>query len=286
MWNDSFITQINNFIQIFYGKPFFWGDIINGTTVSILLFAVFTLAATIVLIVNGTACGEIKLSRTLKGLRSFIARFGVIQKGNFVHFNKICMSKMPRTVKKYCARFVFNPTTQNQANLKRSLTKTAKRSCTNAFIAYMVIFGLGAILAIATISLETIYLDSNNLFLAVSLFYGTMILVAMALQMYFIGNKYTNVDLQVYTEIVSRYLRDEDAQKVTQKISVKTKESEVDSIDELRRIVFGLIESGASKELLTMFRDGLVNIAATEYNGASDQLRLENIVSSINSYIA
>lgn len=286
MWNDSIFNQFENFVGIFYGESFYWGDIINGTIVSMLLFAMFTLSAIIAMIVNGTASAEIKMGKSLKRIKGFAARFGVIQKGNFVHFNKMCLSKMPVSVKKSCIRFLFNPSTQNQAEFKRSLVRTADRSCTNAFIGYIVVFGLGAIMAIVTLGLETFYLEGNNLFLAISLFYGTTMLIAMALQMYFIGNKYKNVDIQIYTEVVSRFISEQDTMKIVQKAENKVKEGVVDSIDELRRIVYGLIESGASKQLLTMFRDGLVSVAANNYNGVADQLRIENIVSRINSYIA
>lgn len=286
MWNDSIFNQFENFVGIFYGESFYWGDIINGTIVSMLLFAIFTLSAIIAMIVNGTASAEIKMGKSLKRIKGFAARFGVIQKGNFVHFNKICLSKMPASAKKSCIRFLFNPSTQNQAEFKRSLARTADRSCTNAFIGYIVVFGLGAIMAIVTLGLETFYLEGNNLFLAISLFYGTTMLIAMALQMYFIGNKYKNVDIQIYTEVVSRFISEQDTMKIVQKAENKAKEGVVDSIDELRRIVYGLIESGASKQLLTMFRDGLVSVAANNYNGVADQLRIENIVSRINSYIA
>ena len=63
-------------------------------------------------------------------------------------------------------------------------------------------------------------------------------------------------------------------------------EKPVDSIDELRRVVLGLIESGASKELLELFKDGLMSVASTNYNSTADQLRLENLVTRINNYIA
>lgn len=285
MWND-FLTQFDGFVGIFRGEGFYWGDIINGTMVSILLFAIFTLSAIIAMIVNGTASAEVKMGRTFKRIKGFASRFGVIQRGNFVHFNKICLSKMPVKAKKACVKFLFNPSIQNQVAFKNSLEKAADRSCTNAFIGYIAVFGIGAVLAIVTLALETILLDGNNLLLAISLFYGTTILIAMALQMYFLGNKYNNIDIQIYSEIVSRFVKDETATKIIEKAQDKTKQNAIDSIDELRRIVYGLIESGASKQLLTMFRDGLVSVAANDYNGAADQLRIENIVSRINSYIA
>ena len=57
--------------------------------------------------------------------------------------------------------------------------------------------------------LETFFLEGNNLFLAVSIFYGASILIAMALQMYYLSNKYKNVDIQIYSEIASRCVKDE-----------------------------------------------------------------------------
>lgn len=286
MWNDSFLLQIENFVAIFNGKNIYWGDIVNGTIVSIFIFALFTISGLVAMIVNGTASGEVKMGRALKKLKGFAARYGVIQKGNFVHFNKICLSKMPKMVKKACIRFLFNPNTQNQVDFKSCLVKASDRSCTNGLIAYISIFGVGAALAIATLALETFYLEGNNLFLAVGLFYGAVLLIIMALQMYFLANKYKNVDMQIYTEVVSRFVKEENINANIQKAQSKTKEVVVDSIDELRRIVFGLIESGASKQLLELFRDGLMSVAAQNYNSSADQLRLENIVSKINSYIA
>ena len=286
MWYDTFMFQLENFINIFKGEEFYWGDIINGVTVSILLFTLFTISAIVTLIVNGTTCSEIMLAKTLRRIQGFVARFGIIQKGNFIHFNKICVKSMPKSVRKSCIKFIFNPTSENQVNFKRSLTKTADRSCTNAFIAYISVFGICAALAIATIALETFFLEGNNLFVAISLFYGASILIALALQMYFIGNKYKNVDIQIYAEVVSRYIKDDDSVKIVEKVQNKVQNKPIDSIDELRRIVYGLIESGASKELLSLFKDGLMSVAATNYNSTADQLRLENIVSRINNYIA
>lgn len=286
MWYDSFLLQLENFASVFTGKEFNWSDIVNGATVAVLLFAIFTISAIIAMIVNGTACSEIRLARTLRRIKGFVARFGVIQKGNFIHFNKICASKMPKLVKKSCVRYIFNPTSENQADLKRNLIRTADRSCTNAFIAYISVFGVGAIFAIVTIALETFFLDGNNLFLAVSIFYGASILIAMALQMYYLSNKYKNVDIQIYSEIASRCVKDEIADKVVEKSQNIASNKVIDSIDELRRIVYGLIESGASKELLGLFKDGLMSVAATSYNSTADQLRLENIITRINNYIA
>lgn len=286
MWYDIFLGQLESFADAFGGKQFFWGDIVNGTTMSILIFAMFTIAATVALIVNGTNCSEVKMGRTLKAIKAFTSRFGVIQKGNFSHFNKMCISKMPYSTKKSCIRFIFNPSTDNQTDFKRALSKSSCRCCTNAFIAYICVFGVGAVLAITTIALEMFYLEENSLFLAVALFYGAMLLIAMALQMYFIGNKYKNIDMQIYTEVVSRYLKSEVEDKNLQKVQNKAQNTAYDSIDELRRVVYSLIESGASKELLGLFRDGLLNIAATNYNSTADQLRIENIVSKINSFIA
>lgn len=286
MWYDTFLFQLQSFVDMFNGATFYWGNLINGTTITILLCAIFTIAATIAMIVNGTASSEVKLGRAFNQIKMFMARFGVIQKGNFIHFNKLCLRKMPAKVKKSCIRFIFNPTTQSKTALRRALINAADRSCTNAFIAYIIVYGLGAILAIATIGLETFYLDGNNLLLAVSLFYGASILIVMALQTYYISNKYKDVDMQIYSEIVSRYVGDEQAEIFVEKAQSKTIERAVDSIDELRRIVYGLIESGASKELLSLFKDGLMSVASTNYNSTADQLRLENIVSRINSYIA
>lgn len=286
MWYDTFLYQLESFADVFRGESFFWGNIINGTTITFLLCAIFTIAAAIAMIVNGTASSEVKLGKAFRQIKMFMARFGVIQKGNFVHFNKLCLRKMPAKVKKSCIRFIFNPTAESKTALRRSLINAADRSCTNAFIAYIIVYGLGAIIAITTIGLETFYLDGNNLFLAISLFYGASILIVMALQMYYIGNKYKNIDVQIYSEIISRYVGDEQAQIIVEKTKSKASEKAVDSIDELRRIVYGLIESGASKELLSLFKDGLMSVAATNYNSTADQLRLENIVSRINSYIA
>ena len=286
MWYDSFLSQLKKFAGVFNGASFYWGDIINGTTMAIALFALFTISAVITLIVNGTACSEIRLARALRRIKIFAARFGVIQKGNFIHFNKICVAKMPSAVRKACVRYIFNPSVDNQTAFKRSLTRSADRSCTNGFIAYISVFGLGAVAAIATIALETFYMDGNNLWLAVSLFYGASMLIAMALQMYFISNKYKNVDIQIYSEVVSRCVKESDSNIVIEKAQVKAKERGVDSIDELRRVVLGLIETGASKELLELFKDGLMSVAATNYNSTADQLRLENLVTRINNYIA
>ena len=286
MWYDSFLYQLKNFVDVFNGGNFYWGDIINGTTMAVALFAVFTISAVITLIVNGTASSEIRLAKAFKRIKLFIARFGVIHKGNFTHFNKICVSQMPSAVKKACIKFIFNPSVDNQTALKRSLTRTADRSCTNAFIAYISVFGLGAIAAIATIALETFFLDGNNLWLAVSLFYGASMLIVMALQMYFISNKYKNVDAHIYSEVVSRCVKESESNAAIEKVQNKTQEKPVDSIDELRRVVLGLIESGASKELLELFKDGLMSVASTNYNSTADQLRLENLVTRINNYIA
>ena len=239
MWYDSFLYQLKNFVDVFNGGNFYWGDIINGTTMAVALFAVFTISAVITLVVNGTASSEIRLAKAFK-----------------------------------------------QTALKRSLTRTADRSCTNAFIAYISVFGLGAIAAIATIALETFFLDGNNLWLAVSLFYGASMLIVMALQMYFISNKYKNVDAHIYSEVVSRCVKESESNAVIEKVQNKTQEKPVDSIDELRRVVLGLIESGASKELLELFKDGLMSVASTNYNSTADQLRLENLVTRINNYIA
>ena len=240
MWYDSFLYQLKNFVDVFNGGNFYWGDIINGTTMAVALFAVFTISAVITLVVNGTASSEIRLAKAFKRIKLFIARFGVIQKGNFTHFNKICVSQMPSAVKKACIKFIFNPSVDNQTALKRSLTRTADRSCTNAFIAYISVFGLGAIAAIATIALETFFLDG----------------------------------------------KESESNAVIEKVQNKTQEKPVDSIDELRRVVLGLIESGASKELLELFKDGLMSVASTNYNSTADQLRLENLVTRINNYIA
>ncbi|MDE6565666.1 MAG: hypothetical protein K2L47_01220 [Clostridia bacterium] len=286
MWYDSFLSQLKKFVGVFNGASFYWGDIINGTTMAIALFVLFTISAVITLIVNGTACSEIRLARALRRIKIFAARFGVIQKGNFIHFNKICVVKMPSAVRKACVRYIFNPSVDNQTAFKRSLTRTADRSCTNGFIAYISVFGLGAVAAIATIALETFYMDGNNLWLAVSLFYGASMLIAMALQMYFISNKYKNVDIQIYSEVISRCVKESDSNVVIEKAQTKAKERPVDSIDELRRVVLGLIETGASKELLELFKDGLMSVAATNYNSTADQLRLENLVTRINNYIA
>lgn len=286
MWYDSFLYQLENFAGLFTGEEFYWGDLINGTTVSILLVLLYSLTFFIALLVNGTASSEIKMSKTFTRLKGFFARFGVIQKGNFVQFNKICISKMPAKVKKACVRFIFNPTLDNQSNLKLSLLDTSKKSCTSAFIAYIIIFGIGAILAVATITLETFYLENNGVGIAVSLFFGAVNLVILAVQMYYISNKYKNIDMQIYSDIVSRYVKEDNNNKILAKSQNKAENKGIDSIDELRRIVYGLIESGASKELLGLFKDGLLSVAATNYNSTADQMRLENIVTKINSYIA
>ncbi len=285
MWYDSFLSQFENFLDVFKGGNLYWGDIINGTIIAVLLFVIFTIAAVVALIVNGTACSDIKLVRTFRNLKMFTARFGVIQKGNFTHFNKMCLSKMPGQVKRACIKYIFYPNTQTQTNLKRTLIRVSDRSCSNGFIGYLSVYGVGAILAIVTIALETFYLESNNLYLAISLFYGASVLIVMALQMYYIANKYKNIDIQIYTEIISRYIDDGKAEAIEEKLANKSENKAIDSIDELRRVVYGLIESGASKELLGMFKDGLLSIASTNYNSTADQLRLENIVSRINNYI-
>lgn len=286
MWYDSFLSQIYDFIDVFDGGEIFWGDIINGATISILLVVLFTISAAIAMIVNGVCCGELKLAKCMRKIKAFTARFGVIQKGNFIHFNKLCVRAMPVSCRRTCIRYIFNPTTENQVNFKRSLQKVSDRSCTNAFIAYICVFGIGAITAIATIALETFYLEANNLWVAISLFYGAIFLIAMALQMYFLGNKYKNIDVQIYSEVVSRYVKEEKFDKINQKVQNKADNKAFDSIDELRRIVYGLIESGASKELLELFKNGLLSVASTNYNSTADQLRLENIVTKINNYIA
>lgn len=111
-------------------------------------------------------------------------------------------------------------------------------------------------------------------------------LIVMALQMYFISNKYKNVDAHIYSEVVFRCVKESESNAVIEKVQNKTQEKPVDSIDELRRVVLGLIESGASKELLELFKDGLMSVASTNYNSTADQLRLENLVTRINNYIA
>lgn len=284
MWYDSFLFQLQGFANMFRGQSFYWGDIFNGTTVAILLTAIFTLAFAIAAIVNGTASGEVKLARSFRRIRKYAQKFGVISKSNFIHFNKACIGQLPQKVKKAIAKFIFNPSGDTQLALQNSLNKCAARSCTAAFIAYIVLFGIGAVVAVVAIALESFYLKGNTLWLAISLFYGAILLVTLALQMYYISNKYKSVDTLVYTEIACRVPREETlARKQQHQEAVK---KTPDSIDELRRVVYGLIEGGASKELLSLFKDGLSGVAATKYNSTADQLRLENIITRIDRYMA
>ena len=48
MWYDTFLFQLQSFVDMFNGATFYWGNLINGTTITILLCAIFTIAATIV----------------------------------------------------------------------------------------------------------------------------------------------------------------------------------------------------------------------------------------------
>lgn len=190
---------------------------------------------------------------------------------------------------------------QTQSLFKKEMQKATMESGVAGFVTYMVIFVFGIILSVAVSVAETFFFNGENLWLAISLFYGALLLIAMAVQMYLIGNKNASTIDEIYIQIASRSMlicdkkcraeqnkkdvlatrKDEQIEKTS---SVINKEKPIDSIDELRILVASLIERGASKELLDFLKNSLKSVAQTEYASYVDNLRIKNIIQKLEDY--
>lgn len=177
------------------------------------------------------------------------------------------------------------------------MQKIAFSSGVAGFVAYIVLFVIGVLLGVAVSVLETFYYSGENLWVAISIFYGAILLVATAVQMYVVSNKHANVVDDIYMQVVGHSTlvmqnskqnkQSEQSLPIVKKEQEKQpepqKEKPIDSIDELRMVVNDLIAKGASKELLKLFKSSLESVAKTNFTSHVDNLRMKNIIEKLQN---
>lgn len=288
MWYDNFIKNLQNFIGQFSSGNFLWHNFINDTVVALFLTIAFSISAIAVLLLNGFLCGEVKIGRALKRTKRYFLKNDILKKENSAIFCKYCLNNLSKKARVLCEQYAVNPTYLNQQSLQKCLKNISHSSCVAGYIFYILFFTAMFLFAIATSFVESIWFSASTYSLAVSIVYGVILLIVVSAQVYYIGNKYDCVEVDLLQEIVSRVVKEKSAKviKTTPQPKLQKTYNDIDGVDELRRIVYGLIDSGASKQLLSMVKDSLICVAKTKYNSHVDELRINNIVEKIDNYIA